>query len=208
MFRFRETITPIHLSCLSMVSLAIFSFAGIIGSGIITNALNLPDIGAISEPHLDVKKGLFVAVHISIIAPIIEEIINRKIILGYMLRHSINPIIAIIISSIIFGISHLNPIQIPFATLTGIILGITYWKTGSLIIPTIIHIANNTIYVCINNNVVNSKHIDMFIESVSVFNFAIICFILCGLSCWLFLKFTPSYSHNTGETDTQNQVAH
>ena len=54
---------------------------------------------------------------------------------------------AIIISSIIFGIAHVDPPRIIFATAFGMILAVCYEYTGSLKIPMLIHFINNAISV-------------------------------------------------------------
>lgn len=39
----------------------------------------------------------------------------------------------------------MNPIQIPFAIIAGIIFGVLYYKTGNILLSTFVHIVNNTI---------------------------------------------------------------
>ncbi|MGB6127424.1 MAG: CPBP family intramembrane glutamic endopeptidase [Psychrilyobacter sp.] len=76
------------------------------------------------------------------VAPIFEEIFMRGIILaGLLSRYS--PKKAIIISALIFGIWHFNIHQSVNATLIGIILGIIYYKTNSLILCITLHMTNN-----------------------------------------------------------------
>ena len=50
----------------------------------------------------------------------------------------------IIISSALFAIVHINPVQVVFAMPAGIILGWLYCKTGSLLVPICVHILNNS----------------------------------------------------------------
>lgn len=80
----------------------------------------------------------------TIIAPISEEIIMRGVILEGLLQ-KYNPWIAIVVSSLVFGIIHLNLPQFISATLGGIILGIIYFKTRSLILTIVGHACNNII---------------------------------------------------------------
>ncbi len=82
---------------------------------------------------------------IALIGPIAEEVVFRGAIMGYMLRKGIAPWIAIATSAIAFGIIHMNPIQIPFAIIAGIIFGVLYYKTGNILLSTFVHIVNNTI---------------------------------------------------------------
>ena len=191
MLRLRDLLAPVHLSCLSMMSLIIFTIAGILGADVFTDALNLPDLSGICSPNSNLKKTPFVIAYICIIAPIVEEIINRRIILGYMLNHSVHPVYAIILSSIIFGVSHMNPAQIPFATIVGGLLGIIYWKTQSIIIPIIIHIINNTTCTCIEH-LGDFKYIDVLGGSSMALPVTIISFTICGFFCWLFITKNPT----------------
>ncbi len=77
-----------------------------------------------------------------IVAPIFEEIMCRGLILG-TLRKSTNKWIAIILSSLIFGVIHGNAIQIIYATTLGIMLGWLYTKTNSIFVPMLCHLAFN-----------------------------------------------------------------
>lgn len=81
-------------------------------------------------------------INICVLAPIYEEMLFRGILLRrFTLRWS--PQKSIIISSIIFGIIHLNPINIVFAFALGCVLGYTYLKTKNIVIPMLLHSFNN-----------------------------------------------------------------
>ena len=79
-----------------------------------------------------------------IAAPLLEEIFFRGILLEGFL-HNYSPRKAILLSALIFGAIHLNPIQIPGAFLIGIFLGWVYWKTRTLLPVILIHFINNLI---------------------------------------------------------------
>lgn|SRR5690606_18013002 len=79
---------------------------------------------------------------IVIAAPIIEELIFRGIILeGLLQRYS--PVKSIILSSVLFGIVHLNPWQFVSALVIGLFSGWVYYKTRKLSLSILIHLANN-----------------------------------------------------------------
>ena len=84
------------------------------------------------------------ALSIGIIGPIVEEFVFREALLGSMLKGGMNKWVAITASALVFGIIHWNPAQIPFATVIGFIFGIIYYKTGNIVIPSILHIVNNS----------------------------------------------------------------
>jgi membrane protease YdiL (CAAX protease family) len=77
-----------------------------------------------------------------IVGPIVEEILNRGIILrGFLKNYSVKK--AVIISALLFGIMHFNPIQIIAATIAGFFLGFIYAKTKSLKSCIALHGMNN-----------------------------------------------------------------
>ena len=77
------------------------------------------------------------------LAPILEEIIFRGVILkGFLTNYS--PKKAIVISSLVFGILHLGPIQFINALFIGLFLGWIYYKTNSLGNTIILHFIANT----------------------------------------------------------------
>lgn len=83
---------------------------------------------------------------IAIFGPVLEELLFRGAITKELLnRH--NPVKAIIISALIFGIFHVNPVQVVSATLIGLLLGWIYYKTASLVPCILIHILNNSLSV-------------------------------------------------------------
>ncbi|MDP2813591.1 MAG: CPBP family intramembrane metalloprotease [Erysipelotrichaceae bacterium] len=81
---------------------------------------------------------------IGIVAPIAEELLFRGLIFHMFNRH-MNVKIALIVQGLLFGAFHMNLVQSVYASVLGIVLGITYLLTGSLWIPIIIHIVNNSV---------------------------------------------------------------
>lgn len=82
---------------------------------------------------------------VSFFAPIIEEILFRGIIQKGMINNGVKPRNAIIISALVFGFIHFNPWQFIGAFLLGLVLGVVYFKTKSLLMPILLHFFNNTI---------------------------------------------------------------
>lgn len=82
----------------------------------------------------------------AIIAPILEEIIFRKIIFGALYEKT-NFIIAGIISALIFGIFHDELIHILIYASMGFVFAFLYVKTKRIIVPIIVHMCLNTISV-------------------------------------------------------------
>jgi membrane protease YdiL (CAAX protease family) len=80
-------------------------------------------------------RGLLVA---AVVAPIVEEIIFRGIILrGFAEKYGKNR--ALLYSSLLFGIVHLNPWQFIPAVALGLFLGALYLRTGTVVTTCIAH---------------------------------------------------------------------
>jgi uncharacterized protein len=82
-----------------------------------------------------------------IVAPITEEMFCRGLVLrGFLFRYSKTK--AIILSSIIFGLAHMNPWQFISASLLGLIFAWWFIQTGSLITTILGHaLSNGTIFL-------------------------------------------------------------
>lgn len=118
---------------------------GIFVLDILEEMIELPNL--LEDQFTGLSNSFIGAISIGLLGPIIEEFIFRESILGYMLRGGVNKWVAIGISSLVFGLVHLNPAQVPFAAAMGVILGIIYYKTGNIVIPSILHILNNSVAV-------------------------------------------------------------
>lgn len=82
----------------------------------------------------------------AIIAPILEEIVFRKIIFGVLYERT-NFFIAGIVSALIFGFVHGEPIHILLYASMGFVFAFLYVKTKRIIVPIIAHAAMNSIVV-------------------------------------------------------------
>ena len=85
-----------------------------------------------------------------LIGPIYEEILFRYILYN-RLNQYYNTNKSILISTSIFAIIHINPVQILYAFILGLIITIFYNKYKNIIIPIIIHISANTIVIFLSN---------------------------------------------------------
>jgi membrane protease YdiL (CAAX protease family) len=97
-------------------------------------------LGAISGDGFAPWKAVLAAV---VVAPILEEIVFRGMLLRGLLKHySVRK--SIIISAIFFGIAHMNPWQFIAGLAAGIVLGWWYVKTRSIIVTIFGHALNNS----------------------------------------------------------------
>ncbi|MGE7024337.1 CPBP family intramembrane glutamic endopeptidase [Solibacillus cecembensis] len=81
-------------------------------------------------------------VNICILAPIWEELFFRGILLR-RLTIKWSPQKSIIVSSLLFGLIHVNPLTVIFAFFLGCVLGYVYLKTKSIIVPIVVHSCSN-----------------------------------------------------------------
>ncbi|MFD2628148.1 CPBP family intramembrane glutamic endopeptidase [Oceanobacillus kapialis] len=87
----------------------------------------------------------------AIIAPVLEEIIFRKIIFGQLYTRT-NFFIAALISAFIFGIIHGEPQHILIYGSMGLVFAFLYVKTKRILVPIFVHAAMNTIVVLLQYN--------------------------------------------------------
>lgn len=121
----------------------IIGFTAIILLGWLSSVIDLPDL--MSDMFSGLGKNIFGFLVICLVGPIAEEFVFRGGIEGYLLKRGRNPRIAIFVSALIFGLIHGNPAQILFAFLIGLLLGWLYYRSGSLLLVILIHVANNTL---------------------------------------------------------------
>lgn len=108
-------------------------------------ALGVPD--TMKDMFTDMSGSVFCLLNIALLGPLIEELVFREAIQGGMLRRGAKPWVSIIVSAIIFGAIHFNWTQSLAGAGTGALLAIIYYKTGSIALTSIIHIANNSVSV-------------------------------------------------------------
>ena len=162
--------------------------AGMIFINLCSEFIGLPDM--MQDTFRAMSRNVFGIISIAIMAPLVEELLFRGAIQGHLLRKGMKPVYAILIASAVFGIVHMNPIQIPFAFAIGMIFGWLYYRTGSVVPGIIGHFINNSI-ACIQMAVMtkeefNTKTIEWLGEGPTYALFAISLAITIGM--FLYLK--------------------
>ena len=109
-----------------------------------TSFIPMPDsIKAIFEKAF-VNSALWdMIVSTCILAPLLEELLCRGIMLRGMLARGKAPWKAIFWSALIFAVMHMNPWQSIPAFVMGLLLGWVYWRTHSLWATIFLHCLNN-----------------------------------------------------------------
>lgn len=171
--------------------------AGMLFINLCSEFLGLPDL--MQDTFLGMSRNVFGIISITIMAPLVEELLFRGAIQGYMLRKGMKPLNAILIASAIFGIVHMNPIQIPFAFAIGLIFGWLYYRTGSVVPGIIGHFINNSIaclqMATLTEEEFNTKTIEWLGAGPTYALFAIPFAVMIGMFLYLkkHLPEAPSY---------------
>ena len=122
----------------------------IVAAMIEMNVLGIDPGSENTEMLIEVAKAspIFIIVT-SIIGPILEEIVFRKVIFGSLYKR-FNFWIAGILSSVIFAAIHFDFSHLLIYTAMGLTFAFLYVKTKRLIVPIIAHMTMNTFVVLIN----------------------------------------------------------
>lgn len=132
--------------------------------GITTNSENTADIMEITR-HIP----LFMIVT-AIFAPILEEIVFRKIIFGALYKR-MNFFFAGTISALIFGLIHLEPIHLLIYASMGFVFAFLYVKTKRIIVPILVHMGMNSIVVLLQYSLTpeDIENMQKMLEEMQVF---------------------------------------
>ena len=177
--------------------------AGMLFINLCSEFLGLPDL--MQDTFLGMSRNVFGIISITIMAPLVEELLFRGAIQGYMLRKGMKPLNAILIASAIFGIVHMNPIQIPFAFAIGMIFGWLYYRTGSVVPGIIGHFINNSIaclqMATLTEEEFNTKTIEWLGAGPTYALFVLSLIVMIGMFLYLkkHLPKAPSYKEEVIE---------
>ena len=185
----------------SPVSVSYLSWSAMMGISMIylidflmSHLTFLPDW--LSDTFDLLQSGWLGIICVAILGPILEELLFRGAITKVLLK-KYNPVVAILISGLIFGIFHMNPAQVVGATLIGFILAWIYYKTYSLIPCILIHIMNNSLSVYLALKFPNVEYSSELIGEKAYLTGLVIAFLLFILS-WRMMN-TYKLSNTTTE---------
>lgn len=161
---------------------------------ILTDGIDSPD--SLQQMSLALSHNIWGAVMLVIVGPVTEELLFREAIAGEMLRRGVHPRVAVLLSSLAFGIVHLNVAQCLYALPLGIILGIIYCKCRNVILTTLLHILNNGFVVALlfffGKDAQAFSYTEWLGGSANAYTVAIIAGILCTVLIFSFWnKYTP-----------------
>ena len=156
------------------------AFSCIIAVDLLSELLRLPDIMA--DQFMGMAHNWWGIIAIAVVGPVVEELVFREAILGHLLRGGVDKWSAIIVSALLFGVVHGNPIQIPFAIAVGLIFGLIYYRMRNVVLTSIIHIVNNSIAVAEMNFLADESGKIQYYDYLGFVTEGFII-LVCGLIC-------------------------
>ncbi|MBC2577951.1 CPBP family intramembrane metalloprotease [Peptostreptococcus russellii] len=142
--------------------------------------LNIYGFTSISSTEaVSSSDSLMMIIYIVLIAPVVEEVIYRAVVMRSIEKYS--PSAAIISSAVIFGTMHKNITQTPASIIAGLILAYAAYRY-SIKFSIIIHILNNLIGQLAR---ITSK---MSIEIFSLYAIILYLFILIAIISFIIIK--------------------
>ena len=130
---------------------------------------------------------------VSIFAPFFEEWLCRGMILRGLLNYKkedgtngIRPVWAIVISAAVFALIHGNIWQALPAFIIGIVMGIVYYKTGSLKLTMLMHFVNNTLAL-VMGQIDSLSEFDYWIEIMGA-KWYWLAFVACLMLSFLIIR--------------------
>ena len=176
--RYREVSLPV------LGVSVVFIFAAMYVLNLLIEQIGLTN--TMEDTFLAMSRNPFGVLSIALLAPVLEELLFRGAIQGILLRMQRKPWIAILISSFIFGVVHMNPAQVPFAFLLGMMFGWLYYRTGSLLPGIIGHVLNNSV-AAVNMILYGNATIEEQIENpFTMWMWAVVAVVACcAAALWL-----------------------
>ena len=141
--RFATTLDATTVRWRPALLAAAAAILGAMSISILTGGMELPE--AMVQISLAMSHNFWGLITIVLVGPIREELLFREAIAGEMLRRGAAPWLAIGVSALAFSAAHLNLAQGCYAFPLGILLGIIYYKTGGIVLTSLLHILNNGI---------------------------------------------------------------
>lgn len=112
---------------------------------VIMEWIALPDF--MEDTFFEIANEPLGVVSMALLAPLVEEMMFRGAMQNYFMRTSSNPWVGIIVTALIFGVVHMNPQQVVYAALLGLVFGWIYYRTRSLLPVITGHVLNNSVAV-------------------------------------------------------------
>ncbi|HET7580860.1 MAG TPA: type II CAAX endopeptidase family protein [Bacillales bacterium] len=128
----------------------LIAFGAQLVSGVIEQALGVHHASENTQRITEIARDmpLFIIV-VAIVGPILEEIVFRKVLFGSLYKR-FDFAIAAVISSILFGLAHMELSFLLTYSAMGFVFAFLYAKTKRILVPIAAHASMNTFVVLVN----------------------------------------------------------
>ena len=114
----------------------------------------LESLGASSAsaaaPQISSMEGFWLELAgVAVLVPVLEEFAFRGALLSGLRRYGTG--FAVAASGLLFGMAHMTPSSVVFASLAGLVMGFLYAKTNNLWLTVAVHALNNALSVVLSN---------------------------------------------------------
>lgn len=133
-----------------MITLAaVLAFSVSLGLNALFTLIGFVDSSQAYREVADRQYGVAFAVGVilyGLISPLAEEVVFRGVIYN-RLRRFYGPAVGIVVSGVLFGVFHGNPVQGVYGACLGMLMAYLYERSRSFLIPVLFHaVANLTVY--------------------------------------------------------------
>ena len=118
--------------CSNLVGTILTAIIGVLKGGTVANPL----LNVVTDTNM-----ALILLYMVICAPIVEELVFRKLIVEHTVRYGQG--VAIVVSGVMFGLFHGNLNQFMYAALLGMFLAFLYVKTGNIKVTIGVHMIIN-----------------------------------------------------------------
>jgi len=149
------------------------AFIGVALNFFVGGIINLAGLNELFPDHADLMESIFsghIIIQIlstAIMAPVLEEVTYRGIILKRLANTSMKFHLANIIQAFLFGVFHFNIMQSSYAFLIGIIFGLVYAKFKTIWAPIVMHITFNLLSV-IMSYLLSDYYVEVSYTSIAI----------------------------------------
>lgn len=150
-----------------------------------------------SDTFLGLSRNAVGIMGLAFFGPLLEEVLFRGAIQGLLMRFFGRPWPAIVVAALVFGVFHMNPVQIVYATLLGIVLGWIYYRTGSLLSVIVGHVLNNSLAVVTTLLYSSAEEEAVADSSFGIVNFLVFAFLSIFFAVKLHRSLPPVEEQNT-----------
>ncbi len=147
LFRFDQKGSSLAVSMIWAVLGVFLALAAQVIAGYIESMIGIPMKSENTQEILKIIETFPLAILVSsIIGPILEEIVFRKILFGALYQR-FNFFVSALISSVVFALAHMEPHHVLLYASMGLTFSWLYVQTKHILVPMFAHISMNTIVV-------------------------------------------------------------